>query len=245
MAKELPYFKFEPAEYLTKDISFCSFEAQGFFISLCSYYWQRNCKMTKKQAIKRLKNEAILDELISEGIVDLNGENLTIKFLDNQVKEIENTSKQNSKNAKKGWEKRRKQKDLSDRNATASKPQSEKQKTAKPNQSHEIREEEIRRDKKRVDEDVYYATDVLKKFYLQDYRLCNAVIENQKLKSQHHLSELLTDFNQHLTQIGQHSKSLKDYSSHFIHWMRKKKTIQSTQTSSNDVDNFYKNIPTG
>ena len=28
MAKELPYFKFEPAEYLTKDISFCSLSAQ-------------------------------------------------------------------------------------------------------------------------------------------------------------------------------------------------------------------------
>ena len=26
MAKELPYFQFEPAEYLTKDISFCSFK---------------------------------------------------------------------------------------------------------------------------------------------------------------------------------------------------------------------------
>jgi hypothetical protein len=42
MAKELPYFKFEPAEYLTKDV-FCSLAAQGLFINLCSYYWQRSC----------------------------------------------------------------------------------------------------------------------------------------------------------------------------------------------------------
>jgi hypothetical protein len=41
MAKELPYFKFEPAEYLTKDVS-CSLAAQGLFINLCSYYWQRS-----------------------------------------------------------------------------------------------------------------------------------------------------------------------------------------------------------
>jgi hypothetical protein len=34
MAKELPYFKFEPAEYLTKDV-FCSLAAQGLFINLC------------------------------------------------------------------------------------------------------------------------------------------------------------------------------------------------------------------
>jgi hypothetical protein len=30
MAKELPYFKFEPAEYLTKDVSFLLFSCSGF-----------------------------------------------------------------------------------------------------------------------------------------------------------------------------------------------------------------------
>ena len=37
MAKELPYFQFEPAEYLTKDISFCSLSAQGLFINICCF----------------------------------------------------------------------------------------------------------------------------------------------------------------------------------------------------------------
>jgi len=39
MAKELPYFKFEPAEYIAGDIQDCSFEAQGVFINICALYW--------------------------------------------------------------------------------------------------------------------------------------------------------------------------------------------------------------
>jgi hypothetical protein len=102
MAKELPYFKFEPAEYLTKDISFCSLSAQGLFINICSYYWQRNCKLTKEQLLKRLNHETELNELISEGVIDLIENNIFIKFLDNQLNEVEIKSKTNSINGGKG-----------------------------------------------------------------------------------------------------------------------------------------------
>ena len=80
MAKELPYFKFEPAEYLTKNISFCSLSAQGLFSNICCYYWQRGCSITKDQILRRLNYPNELQELISEGIIDLNGENISIKF---------------------------------------------------------------------------------------------------------------------------------------------------------------------
>jgi hypothetical protein len=102
MAKELPYFKFEPAEYLTKDISFCSLQAQGLFINICSYYWQRSCKLTKEQLLKRLNHEIELNELIKEGVIDLIDDNIFIKFLDNQLNEVENKSKTNSVNGSKG-----------------------------------------------------------------------------------------------------------------------------------------------
>ena len=78
MAKELPYFKFEPAEYLTKDISFCSLAAQGLFINICSYYWQRGCELTKEQLLRRLNYEKELNELISEGVIDLVDNNIKI-----------------------------------------------------------------------------------------------------------------------------------------------------------------------
>jgi len=102
MSKELPYFQFEPAEYLTKDISFCSLEAQGLFINVCSYYWQRGCELTKNQLLRRLNHESVLIELIEEGVIDLDGENLVIKFLDDQLNKATSTSKKNSMNGKKG-----------------------------------------------------------------------------------------------------------------------------------------------
>jgi len=102
MAKELPYFKFEPAEYLTKDVSFCSLAAQGLFTNICAYYWQRKCKLTKKQLIRRLNYEVELNELINEGVVDFNGEDIIIKFLDAQLLETITNSKIGRVNGLKG-----------------------------------------------------------------------------------------------------------------------------------------------
>lgn len=104
MAKELPYFQFEPAEYLTKDISFCSLSAQGLFTNICSYYWQRECKLTKDQLLRRLNYINEFDELIDEGIIDLapNGNDIKIKFLDVQYKKATKQSETNSINGSKG-----------------------------------------------------------------------------------------------------------------------------------------------
>jgi hypothetical protein len=102
MAKELPYFKFEPAEYLTKDISFCSISAQGLFINICCYYWQRNCDLTKEQLLKRLNYNDELNELIKEGVIDIENNKIFIKFLDNQLIDVSEKSKTNSINGRKG-----------------------------------------------------------------------------------------------------------------------------------------------
>jgi uncharacterized phage protein (TIGR02220 family) len=103
MAKELPYFQFEPAEYLTKDISFCSLSAQGLFINICSYYWQRECKLTKEQFLKRLNNELEFNELLNEGVFSVDDEGfISIKFLDLQYAKATNKSVTNSENGSKG-----------------------------------------------------------------------------------------------------------------------------------------------
>lgn len=106
MAKELPYFQFEPAEYLTKDISFCSLELQGLFISVCSYYWQRSCQLTKTQILKRLNYPEQLDQLINEGVIDCDKDVIKIKFLDIQLINATKTSSANSKNGSLGGAKK-------------------------------------------------------------------------------------------------------------------------------------------
>jgi hypothetical protein len=102
MAKELPYFQFEPAEYLTKDVSFCSLSAQGLFINICSYYWQRQCELTKGQLLRRLNYPKELEELIDEGVLKIQNEAINIAFLDQQFEKATLLKKTNSVNGSKG-----------------------------------------------------------------------------------------------------------------------------------------------
>ena len=102
MAKELPYFQFEPAEYLTKDISFCSLSAQGLFINICCFYWQRQCVLTKDQFLRRFNYLAEFEELIKEGVIDIQRESIIIKFLDSQYLKATEKSSANSANGSKG-----------------------------------------------------------------------------------------------------------------------------------------------
>jgi hypothetical protein len=136
MAKELPYFKFEPAEYLTKDISFCSISAQGLFINICSYYWQRQCSLTLEQISRRFNYPNELDELINEGIIDVSENTISIKFLDNQLDEVCKLSNKNSANGSKGGRPKK------NPNETQTEP------NLNPNESQTkgIREEEIKED---------------------------------------------------------------------------------------------------
>lgn len=133
MAKELPYFKFEPSQWDTGNIQMCSQEEKGIFIDLCSIYWQRLGELPYKLALQKVcgGNATALDSLCSEGVIKVIDEMICIDFLNEQLLQFENTSAVNSKNAREGWETRRK-------NATAKRPQSDR---------NAIREEEIREDK--------------------------------------------------------------------------------------------------
>jgi len=140
MAKELPYFKFEPAEYLTKNISFCSLSAQGLFINICAYYWQRNCKITKEQLLKRLNYENEFNELILEGVIDLKDEFIVIKFLDKQLYEVKQLSNKNRVNGAKGGRPK-------NPNKTQIKPKENPNINPNESQTKGIREDNIREEK--------------------------------------------------------------------------------------------------
>lgn len=143
MSKYLPYFQFEPAEYLTKDVSFCSLSAQGLFINLCAHYWQRECKLTKSQFLRRYNNETELNELIDEQIIYIDeDDNLAISFLDAQYFNATKTSRTNSENGKKGG--RPKKPKETETKPTALNSQSE----TKGIREDKRKEEDIREDKR-------------------------------------------------------------------------------------------------
>ncbi len=157
MAKELPYFQFEPAEYLTKDISFCSLSAQGLFINICSFYWQRECQLTKTQVLRRFNYPDVLKELIQEGIIKTDeNENIVIYFLLTQYESIVEKKSNDSEKGKIGnlkrWHKDiydkfiKKELSLNDALAIAKESGGDSLAIAKTSQ---IREDKIKEDNKK------------------------------------------------------------------------------------------------
>ena len=141
MAKELPYFKFEPNQWENGNIQMFSHEVKGVFIDLCSMYWSRLGELPFKLAVQKIcgGNATALQTLCDENIIEVIEGDICIHFLNEQLLEFENVSNQNRANALAGWEKRRKGKR---KNATAKQPQSERNAI----REEKRREEEIRKE---------------------------------------------------------------------------------------------------
>ncbi len=107
MAKELPYFKFEPSEWENGLIQMCSRESKGLFIDIISIYWQRLGDLPYRYVLQKLcnGNADALKELTDENILKIYNGNIVIHFLDEQLKEFNLKSKQASDAAKARWEK--------------------------------------------------------------------------------------------------------------------------------------------
>jgi len=101
MAKELPYFKFTVADWLTGDIVFENYDVQGLFINICAIYWQREGALSLSDINKRFKNPPQLLEL-KDRFLTIIDDAISIKFLDEQFTERKKLSCVNSENGKKG-----------------------------------------------------------------------------------------------------------------------------------------------
>jgi len=206
MAKELPYFKFEPNQWENGNIQMLSRDDKGLFIDLCSMYWSRLGDVPLKLAIQKLcaGNATALNSLCDEKIIEVIEGNIFIKFLSEQLNEFDDISKQNSKNAKEGWEKRRKQKEESERNATASIPQCE---------NDAIREDKIKEDKIKEENNIVFFDAEIIEFSFDDFWSLYPNKTNKK-KAQEKFSKLTKEQKQ---KIENHlpyfinNKPFKDY----------------------------------
>ncbi len=135
MAKELAYFQFEPAQYLTGNIQFCSYELQGVFINVCAIYWQRSCNITREQ-LERKFTPAQISELITEDVIKIIDGLVSIEFLNEQFENITASKLRLSEAGKKGA--------LIKKQATLQPPLNKAEATLQ--QLDEIREDEIRED---------------------------------------------------------------------------------------------------
>jgi len=116
MAKEIPYFKFYPAEHMTGAITLCSMSAQGVFNSICGFYWMRDCIMSLEDVKERFFDyEKEIEELIDKRkiikIREKNGVNMIqINFLDIQYSKFSVISDRRAEAGSKGGRVERKMK---------------------------------------------------------------------------------------------------------------------------------------
>tara|TARA_R110000782_G_scaffold267440_1_gene362864 strand:+ start:377 stop:1102 length:726 start_codon:yes stop_codon:yes gene_type:complete len=228
MAKDLPYFKFFCSEWNDGDITLETFEHQGLFINICSYYWSNECNVNLDKLLKRFKgSKELINDLIDANLFKINKDKtISITFLDEQAEDRGKLCSQNAKNAKKRWDKKRKE---SDRNATASIPQCE-------NNAIKKREEEIREEKIIIKE----ITDDFDKYrkrystYAKKLFNNNAWIESisrmfVKDKSNDvnikTIDKYLRLFLTHLEVIREKHEKENDFTKHFSSWMRIQPTI--------------------
>lgn len=145
--KELPYFKFDSAEWITGNITLEGDEVQGLFINVCAHYWIKSGQLKLSEIKRRLSKSkpTAFESLIKNGHIKVKSDIISISFLDAQLHERGIISKVNSENGKLGG--RPKKRNESETKATALNSESEK----KQYRGEEKRVEEKRTEEKRVE----------------------------------------------------------------------------------------------
>lgn len=106
---ELPYFKFKPSMWSAGDIQYCTLEAKGYFLDICSFYWQRKCDMMHTELYKKFDKQPLLEELIRQEVIKIMEGQVVIEFLDEQWEEFfyshKHAVKSGTEGANKRWKK--------------------------------------------------------------------------------------------------------------------------------------------
>lgn len=158
MAKELPYFKFEPNAWESGMIQLCSLESKGLFIELCCLYWSRLGDLPYALALQKLcmGNTSLLQELEKNQIYEVQDNQIVIGFLDSQLEEFQDTSEKRRNAANKRWS-----------NASALQEESKSNAIREEKRKEEKSIEERKRDfyKSLVPHLEKYGEDMIREFY--------------------------------------------------------------------------------
>lgn len=144
MAKELPYFKFFPSEWIMGKISYENYSVQGLFLSACCHYWHQECDV-KEQSFNKILGKNNVKKLKELDFIKVDNGKIFIEFLDEQFNELSDIHRVRVENGRKGGLSRAK---------------------AKPKQSSSIKDKDKDKD---VDKDKEYFPDdfVLNEKYKQ------------------------------------------------------------------------------
>ena len=85
---KLQWFKFRPSDWIMGRISKTNKTTQAEFLTFCCTYWNKQCDMTTTQA-KFEMSKAVWKKLTELEIIKVNGEQIHIEFLDEQMVSID------------------------------------------------------------------------------------------------------------------------------------------------------------
>lgn len=101
---KLQWFKFSPSDWMMGKIQKCPRETRGAFMNLCCLYWNKECELTFEDA--EIEIDEHLSMLIKKKVIKVEGENIRISFLDEQMEGILETSEKRRDAANKRWNKK-------------------------------------------------------------------------------------------------------------------------------------------
>ena len=242
MAKDLPYFKFFCSEWNDGDVTLETFEHQGLFINICSYYWSNECDLHLDKLLKRFRgSEELIDDLSAANLFKINEDRtISITFLDEQAKDRGKLCNQNSINAKKRWEKKRKE---SEKDAVVLNSHSE-------NNAIKKREEEIRKEKiikDNINDDDFDKYRKTYSMYAKKLYNNNAWIESISrmfIKDANNdiniktIDKYLRLFLTHLEVIREKHEKENDFTKHFSSWMRIQPSIVKVYPKQDEIRYF-------
>lgn len=102
---KLTWFKFTPSDWMMGKIQRCPADTRGMFMNLCCLYWNKECDLSAEDAEIEVDEEHF-SILLKKKIIALDGENIRISFLDEQMEEILETSEKRREAANKRWAKK-------------------------------------------------------------------------------------------------------------------------------------------
>lgn len=102
--EKLTWFKFSISDWIMGKIMKCPEVTQARFLKLCCLYWNKECSLSIEDAEIEIDEEH-LNILKSKKVIIFDGENITIKFLDEQWSDILETSEKRRDAVKQRWEK--------------------------------------------------------------------------------------------------------------------------------------------
>jgi len=144
--EKLQWFKFSYADWRMGKIQRCPEITQARFMNLCCLYWSKEAELTIEDAEIEIDKEH-LDILIAKKVIEEDGKYVFIKFLDEQLDKITETSKDKSKAAKVRWDKYRKDKAAKELESTTIAESMHVHTDALQTSAEKRREEERREDK--------------------------------------------------------------------------------------------------